>query len=849
MAKCLLAKSNYFIFQSVTGSTDKFKSVLQREATFLQDKDRKVYKTPQSLSGMELDPVADKILQHCHFQHDQKAIKSTGDGDCLFNSVSTLLVGDESLATELRFKTCLEMFLNKENIQQHKDRASFSCLSPTYDTALKECARPRQYSCVWTILALSNIINVPMEILYPCVNGTQDLAFQKFNLKTSPEDPISDTAIKIMWTSTMPPKPNKQWTPNHFVPVVPSKSTSSVPNNDRREFNFSFKISRGNKSTPKSARSPSPPRKQTKQSKVTTTTRHVRTSPPSSPYSLPSPTFDQRVFVDVSPSPPRQKTKESKLPKTTRHVPTSPPSSPHSLPSTTVTPQSSPSTKTPVQKKRSRDSPSPYKQRKRSRLPSSPISSPPCSFHSSINLSNRYSILEEEEGDCAPNPDTEIEEPNTVQSLPHNRFMTVDSAYKAVTACDEATVPQNIPIGQKSNAFILIKANKDKKFEFPDDCGAWGRSGTTVNSTYAYKDNKLKTVVIKQGSYCVEKKIQGQRTFVPLEPQPHEDTIVKCHRYYARLKIDPEYQKRVTVFTRLPTPFHSKENIALVEYQGIFKNQKTPHGNNTRTNEAYYRTDPQILRTAAAITKTQHQMPIKTSNQMMMDDSLNAPNAKQITDKVYRESKKDQNNLKLTNIADEVLATLTMCQNGENNIREVITTPNKPPSVIVYSNEQLEDLKTNCVGPKGSVIGIDRTFNLGPCFVTTTTYKNRKIIKRDTLQNPIFLGPTLLHWDGETDSYYKFLTHLTSKLGFDVLIIRLACLHVYRGRTVFRTPLEISLYFYGFNLKRVNSIQRVHCIALLTFKQRTGTHNSMTLCAFPCVLKQQNVNGAKGGGV
>lgn len=59
-----------------------------------------------------------------------------------------------------------------------------------------------------------------MEILYPCVNGTQDLAFQKFNLKTSPEDPISDTAIKIMWTSTMPPKPNKQWTPNHFVPVV-----------------------------------------------------------------------------------------------------------------------------------------------------------------------------------------------------------------------------------------------------------------------------------------------------------------------------------------------------------------------------------------------------------------------------------------------------------------------------------------------------------------------------------------------------------------------------------------------------------------------------------------------------
>lgn len=72
--------------------------------------------------------------------------------------------------------------------------------------------------------------------------------------------------------------------------------------------------------------------------------------------------------------------------------------------------------------------------------------------------------------------------------------------------------------------------------------------------------------------------------------------------------------------------------------------------------------------------------------------------------------------------------------------REVIITPNIPSSVIVYSNEQLDDLKTNGIGPKGSVIGIDRTFNIGPCFLTTHTYNNRKIIKRDTLQNSIFLA-------------------------------------------------------------------------------------------------------------
>lgn len=52
-----------------------------------------------------------------------------------------------------------------------------------------------------------------------------------------------------------------------------------------------------------------------------------------------------------------------------------------------------------------------------------------------------------------------------------------------------------------------------------------------------------------------------------------------------------------------------------------------------------------------------------------------------------------RNNIELTNIADEFLQPLQCV--GENNIREVIIAPN----VIVHSNEQLEELKTNCIVP------------------------------------------------------------------------------------------------------------------------------------------------------
>lgn len=50
-------------------------------------------------------------------------------------------------------------------------------------------------------------------------------------------------------------------------------------------------------------------------------------------------------------------------------------------------------------------------------------------------------------------------------------------------------------------------------------------------------------------------------------------------------------------------------------------------------------TDAAILREAAHITKQHRQMPITTSQQMMLNDSVNAPCAIQIRDKVYQEER------------------------------------------------------------------------------------------------------------------------------------------------------------------------------------------------------------------
>lgn len=81
---------------------------------------------------------------------DGTAIKSTGDGDCLFNAISIILCGDESMSVELKYKCCLEMVSNGEKIQQHKDKAALFCVSPDYEEA-----------------ALSNITNARLRVYIP----------------------------------------------------------------------------------------------------------------------------------------------------------------------------------------------------------------------------------------------------------------------------------------------------------------------------------------------------------------------------------------------------------------------------------------------------------------------------------------------------------------------------------------------------------------------------------------------------------------------------------------------------------------------------------------------------------
>lgn len=60
------------------------------------------------------------------------------------------------------------------------------------------------------------------------------------------------------------------------------------------------------------------------------------------------------------------------------------------------------------------------------------------------------------------------------------------------------------------------------------------------------------------------------------------------------------------------------------------KVQNEPHGNGTKASVPYHRTDQAILRESTQLTNQHRQMPMTTSQQLMLNGSDKASNAKEI---------------------------------------------------------------------------------------------------------------------------------------------------------------------------------------------------------------------------
>jgi len=82
-------------------------------------------------------------------------------------------------------------------------------------------------------------------------------------------------------------------------------------------------------------------------------------------------------------------------------------------------------------------------------------------------------------------------------------------------------------------------------------------------------------------------------------------------------------------------------------------------------------------------------------------------------------------------------------------------------------DNQVADMRCFCFGENNSfrsVVGTDRTFNRGPCFVTVTVYTNHSVVRTNSRMLRTFVGLMYLHWDGKYQTNGDIFTDLRAAL-------------------------------------------------------------------------------------
>ena len=205
--------------------------------------------------------------------------------------------------------------------------------------------------------------------------------------------------------------------------------------------------------------------------------------------------------------------------------------------------------------------------------------------------------------------------------------------------------------------------------------------------------------------------------------------LTMMHHHYSKLDRNLSFGRRICFFETAETR-EPLFNTCLWEYSGIYPaGEKSSHGL-SYGNDPYTRTTKTVL--AKIVELVEHKTPVEVYSEMVKDENNRPRDLKQVNnvrEKVMCEKKCEKSKTYRSNLADEILEIIAMA--GKHPyVQEVFLNHkiNKPPSVVLYTDDQMTDMISFVNANSDHVIGVDRTFNLGACFVTTMVYKNLKDI-------------------------------------------------------------------------------------------------------------------------
>ena len=190
-----------------------------------------------------------------------------------------------------------------------------------------------------------------------------------------------------------------------------------------------------------------------------------------------------------------------------------------------------------------------------------------------------------------------------------------------------------------------------------------------------------------------------------------------------------------------------------------------PHGNTKSVNaQPFIRTTPSTLQKLKQCIKVQppKQAVANVTKQKGGIVKLNA------VGDIPRNQKQAYNitSKKCDDDDDALLSVMAMCKlsmgKGDDPFVRIVTSAPEPMCVL-STNSQLFDIERFCTDAVTfTPLSVDPTFDLGDFSVTVTSYRNLLLKNRTTGQNPVMIGPMLVHRRKLFSSYHFFASSLVS---------------------------------------------------------------------------------------
>lgn len=232
---------------AITSSPDSLLDAAIRERILLRTRDLNGVPDGGKLAnfaagkGLRRDEIACEILQTCGgAPKNRTPVRVSGNGSCLFNSVSVALCGTEELALELRIRCFIELVVHETKYKLYHDVDPYwSLLNANYHDACKDCAIGNE-STGWTMHAIASVLDRLVVSIYPSMNGPVDPAVCCLSTTLQPLGRSTITPSKehivIMWSLYESSGVRRAtWTPDHFVPLLENASQEITETRQKRK--------------------------------------------------------------------------------------------------------------------------------------------------------------------------------------------------------------------------------------------------------------------------------------------------------------------------------------------------------------------------------------------------------------------------------------------------------------------------------------------------------------------------------------------------------------------------------------------------------------------------------------